>query len=108
MFSVSKVHDRAVMDADPVEQARILCAIMVSAMPSAVCRAFIEMLAGDYGALLEIGNAPDLHRHGAQKKHKPLTTKQKAEIKKAIGPAHVVAAKFNIHRSTVYRIRQEV
>jgi len=107
MFRVLKVNDESVMRANPQEQARILCAILVSAVPSAVCRAFLELVGGDMEKLFEVGNDPVLHRHPHHQRGNRLTPQQITEIKRAVGSTTAICARFGIHRSTVYRLRKE-
>ena len=57
---------------DQKEQARILCVVMTTALPSGVLRAFCEMTGGDYEKVFDIGNeyVKDNKMHVKKKKKK--------------------------------------
>ena len=54
LFSIRRTSE--VITEDQKEQARILCVVMTTALPSGVLRAFCEMTGGDYEKVFDIGN----------------------------------------------------
>ncbi len=55
-INVKKEEEGIVSEASPREQAQILCAILISAVPSSVFKTFCEMTGADQDSVFDIGN----------------------------------------------------
>ena len=76
LFSIRRTSKAIVEDYD--DQARILCMMLTTAIPSGVLRLFCEMIGGDYEKVFDIGNTYNLdHKmHGDKPKKKKMTRKE--------------------------------
>lgn len=102
-INVKKEKEEIVADADPQEQARILCALLISAIPSAVLRTFCEMTGTNLQGIFDIGNEFDFDCAGT--KLTKLTEEDANKIRVVHLSLSQLAGQYGVSRATISRIK---
>lgn len=102
-INVKKEKEEIVSDANPQEQAQILCALLISAIPSAVLRTFCDMTGANLQSVFDIGN--EFEFDCASTKLTKLTEEDANEIRIVHLSLSQLAGQYGVSRSTISRIK---
>lgn len=110
--------DNRIMEADPKEQARLLCVMLTTNFPESVSRAFAELTGADYDTILSTGfrvakmlpKPRKAYKIGTLNHFAKLTEEQVREVinDKENRPSTYFASKFNVSSGAIGDIRNGI